>query len=255
VDGGTLDDARTGEVGRDRTVRVVAVEVGRRGCVEVAWDDGMRTELPEEIVVRRSLVPGKELSLADREALREEAEVARAKEQAISLLARRMRTEAEVRRALCAKGYSSEVVRAVVRELRRQGYLDDRRYAETYVELRTASSPRGRWVLLAELRKKGVDREIADDALRHLDAEEEYRLARSLAERRLTRLGGEEEERRMRLARFLLGRGFSASVVLRVLEECFSSLPEDLPFLSDPGEVGEEESPGEDEEDEPSAHP
>ncbi|MBE3551189.1 MAG: regulatory protein RecX [Brockia lithotrophica] len=254
MDGGTLGDRRGGDAGREGPVRVAAVEVGKRGYVEVVWDDGVRTELPEELVVRRSLVPGTALSSAEREELREEAEVARAKERAISLLARRMRTEAEVRRALRAKGFSPEVVRAVVRELKRQGYLDDRRYAETYVELRTASSPRGRWALFAELRKKGVDREIADAVLRDLDSEEEYRLARSLAERRLPRLEGDEEARRMRLARFLLGRGFSASAVLRVLEEWFSFLPEGLP-LPDPGEVGEEESPHEDEEDEPPARP
>jgi len=252
MDGGSLDKPAGG--GEERHVRVANVEIEKRGVVSVIWDDGMRMSLPEELVVRRLLTPGVALTPAERTALREEAEIARALEKAIALLARRMRTEAEMRRALRERGFTQGIVREVLRELKRRNYLDDRRYAETYVELRSASSPRGRWALFTELRKKGIHREIAEAALQDLGPEEEYRLAQSLAKRRVQRLTGGEEERRMRLGRFLLGRGFSTSIVLRVLDEWFSASSESLP-LADFGQIGEEEYAAADEEDESPAHP
>lgn len=120
---------------------------------------------------------------------------------AVRALARRDRSETDVRRILERKGVSTADAAAAIDVLRRLGALDDARFA-----LRSAESLARRGygdaAIAARLRREGVEHELAAEAIAALEPEHER--AAALAERRS---GG------LRTARWLAGRGFAPEAV------------------------------------------
>ena len=152
------------------------------------------------------------------------AEAARAL--ALRVLAFHGRTEAQLRARLARAGHGG-AADDVIGWLRRLGYLDDAAYARTHARLLIGRlAPRA---AERRLRAAGVAPAIASGAVR--DAAEdraagrapgetaELALCRAALRRRLRGAdpGALDDRDRARLARFLLGRGFSGEVVARVV--------------------------------------
>ena len=150
--------------------------------------------------------------------------VDRAKNVALRYLASRARTEAQVRARLARAELAGEADE-VVAWLGRLGYLDDAAYARARARALVAPGRAGPRLAERRLRTAGIDRGAARAAVAGALAEAgegtdgEVALCRSLAERRVrtTDLAALDDRARQRLARFLLGRGFSGSAVGRVL--------------------------------------
>jgi regulatory protein len=83
---------------------------------------------------------------------------------AITLLARRDFASVELRATLCAKGFGESVADEVIAALTVLGVVDDRRYAENYVNSH-ARRGRGPIRIAAELRRHGVTDAVVDAAL------------------------------------------------------------------------------------------
>ncbi len=150
----------------------------------------------------------------------------RAREIALRYLAAAARTEAQVRARLARAELSAEADETV-RWLVGLGYLDDAKWAQG--KARDLVGPGRAGPRLAERRlvQAGIERERARAAVGAAVADVAGGgpaaggdvLCRALAERRArtSDLSGLEPRARSRLARFLLGRGFSGPVVARVL--------------------------------------
>jgi len=149
----------------------------------------------------------------------------RARALALRVLAFRARTEAQIRRRLTRSGFAGEA-EAVVAWLLRLGYLDDAAWARATARSLTRPGRLGPRAAERRLVEAGVSpagaREAVAEALgqapRGSDPAE-VALCRALAERRAPgpALGGLDDRGRARLARFLLGRGFSGEAIQRVL--------------------------------------
>jgi regulatory protein len=137
-------------------------------------------------------------------------------QRALNLLARRDHSVAELRRKLLAKGFPAARVEEALETLVRQGYLDDRRFAERWAASALAS---GRFVgsrLLLELLRRGVDRETAGAAVAAAGADHgERQLLASVAAKRFADFDPENAplKERRRVYAFLLRRGFSPAAI------------------------------------------
>ncbi|GHU89057.1 hypothetical protein FACS1894202_06420 [Clostridia bacterium] len=89
---------------------------------------------------------------------------------AANLLSARSYSVEGLRRKLDMKGYDEEEIDATVDFFTEMGYLDDEKYA---LALAARYTRKGfdRWRVTAELRKRGIDRETAADALNALEEE------------------------------------------------------------------------------------
>jgi len=131
---------------------------------------------------------------------------------AYRLLARRSYTLSGMAKKLKGKG-EPEDVRAVLDQLAESGYLDDYSFARDYIHSRCALRPSGRALLEMKLRSKGVPAAIVREVLNELKPEEEEKMAEDLAKKKAALLRNlEPEDRRQRLYRFLLNRGFSPNI-------------------------------------------
>jgi regulatory protein len=150
--------------------------------------------------------------------------LARAKGVALRYLAAAARTEAQVRARLLRAELAAEADE-VVAWLSRLGYLDDAGYARARARALVGPGRAGPRLAERRLVAAGIGRGAAREAVAAAmgeagpPGEGEAALCRALAERRARTadLAGLDERARSRLARWLLGRGFSGSAVARTL--------------------------------------
>ena len=132
---------------------------------------------------------------------------------ALALLARREMSRAELRKKLEPLADSNSELDSLLDELTQSRLQSDSRYADALVHTRAARFGAAR--IAVELRDKGVAPELAENAMTALRADEE---ARALAIwRRKFPTPGTSREERAKQGRFLLGRGFSADLVWRIV--------------------------------------
>ena len=83
-------------------------------------------------------------------------------EVAVRFLGTRPRTRWELERRLRRAGADDAVVDATLDRLAAMGYLDDAAFARWWAEQRDRHAPRGRRMLEAELRQRGVPRDVIE---------------------------------------------------------------------------------------------
>jgi regulatory protein len=161
--------------------------------------------------VAASLKRGDSLSEEEIEELQLRDSEEMAYDKSLKYLAYRPRSTAEVRRYLKEKAVSEQVSERVAGRLREAGLLDDRAFAEFWVENRETFRPRGRRLLRQELRQKGIDEELVAEVVSSLDEDSSaYRAAVKQAPK-YARL--DDEGFRQKMSSFLRRRGFDYEVV------------------------------------------
>ncbi len=188
----------------------------RRGRARVFVDGVFWAEIDAGVAAERGLREGVALSLEELGGARVAGERALAMARALNFLGYRARSEKEVRDRLRRYGYGEETVEGVVERLKELGYLDDEDFARLVV--REKARRYGPRRVLAELRKSGVDAELAQGVVEEEFAgRSEMEQARSAAARRYNRGGSDAEARRV--YGFLVRRGYSAEVCAEVARE------------------------------------
>ena len=141
----------------------------------------------------------------------------RATLRAMHILERTDKTEAQLRRKLEESEYPKEAVESAIAYVTSYGYLDDRRYAEHYIEWKKQGKGKAR--LKMELVQKGISREIIEEVLESTDFGETREMIRQIIlKKRKTDIPMNEKEKQ-RIYGFLMRKGFSSSDILAVMRE------------------------------------
>ncbi|MCE5200125.1 MAG: regulatory protein RecX [Armatimonadota bacterium] len=146
----------------------------------------------------------------------------KARESALRLLSYRDRSVSEIRRRLIGSDFPEDVVEEVIDQLIRNELLDDEKFSQAWVKSRNASKPMGKTRLAWELRSKGVDAVKVEEALESIDEVTEFKLALSVAEKKIGKADRSDPGVKNRLGSFLQRRGFGWEVIGRVFNELFS---------------------------------
>jgi regulatory protein len=89
----------------------------------------------------------------------------KASSMALGYLSRRSRSILEIKDYLSKKNFSPLLVSRVIQQLCSENYLDDKLFAENYLENRRRNKPKSLFAFRYELEKKGIDAAIIDQAL------------------------------------------------------------------------------------------
>ncbi|WP_182347584.1 regulatory protein RecX [Tomitella gaofuii] len=114
-------------------------------------------------------------------------ERSRAYDASLRLLAARARSRAELAERLHRKGHADTVVTPLLDDLERAGLLDDADFAEQWVYFRHRDGARSRRALGVELRRKGVDDAVIEQAVAQISDDDERGRAAALVRRTLSR--------------------------------------------------------------------
>jgi len=187
----------------------------------VEVDRGRFASLPAESLAGLGLIIGGEISQAVFARLQELADLEGAHRAGLRALARRAHARFDLRRRLLQKQHPPAAVDGALARLTAQGLLDDAQFARDYAGAKAARG-RGPARLVRDLLAQGVERRVAEEAVRTALADEGVDpgvALRAVAEKRAKQLAAlPPVVRKRRLAAFLARRGFQGAEVRSIVE-------------------------------------
>ena len=134
------------------------------------------------------------------------------------------RSRKELETTLAKRHIEPDVAKNVLDRFEEIGMVDDAAFAELLIRSRCNTKRVSRSVLRQQLRQKGVNQEIIEEALLVVSDADELRIATELVERKarsMSRL--EPEVRKRRLFGLLARKGYNTSIALRVIQDLEAS--------------------------------
>ena len=162
--------------------------------------------------------------------------VERARAICLRLLTGTPRTRKQLADALRKREIPDDAAEEVLSRFEEVGLINDSAFADAWVESRHHGRGLAKRALAQELRTKGVDSTLIDEAVSRLDSEQEEATARDLVERKLRATRGLDRDKRLRrLAGMLARKGYPQGMALRVVRQALEEEGEDTEFLGDEG--------------------
>ncbi|MCE5207678.1 MAG: RecX family transcriptional regulator [Chloroflexi bacterium] len=135
----------------------------------------------------------------------------KAYQKALNFLGYRVRSEAEIRQKLHEAGYDEELIDHVITRLLNSRLAGDSAFAQNWIENRSNFRPRSRRMLRMELRQKGVEESVIDEALEN--APDETEMARKVGQKYANRLhDADKVVFCKKMTDYLLRKGFDFSI-------------------------------------------
>lgn len=154
----------------------------------------------------------------------------------LRLLTGTPRTRKQLADALRKREIPEDVADEVLSRFEEVGLINDSAFADAWVESRHHGRGLARRALARELRTKGVDSALIDDAVSQLDSEQEEATARELVARKLRATRGLDRDKRLRrLAGMLARKGYPEGMALRVVRQALEEEGEDTEGMGDDG--------------------
>ena len=195
-------------------ITVSHVEPLGKGKYQLSLDNGMECQLYRGELRSMNIAEGISLTEEQYQALMHLLTV-RAQKRAVYLLEKMDRTEKQLREKLLSNNYPEVCVDAAIDYLKGRHFLDDYRYACTYV--RYHGEKLSRQVLRQKLGQKGVGRADIEAAIEEEYAGEEYGMIVELLQKKHYDANCDQKEF-ARIYQFLLRRGFKSHDILRAMK-------------------------------------
>ena len=110
----------------------------------------------------------------------------------------------------------------IIDRLKRGGLVDDKNFAELWVENRSEFRPRGSHMLRMELRQKGISDQVITDVITEVD---DHSLALKAARKKARRYQSLEwQEFRKKMNGFLARRGFNYGIISEELPKVWEEI-------------------------------
>lgn len=192
----------------------------RKNRVSVFIDGKYGFSLDYDTFQRSNLHIGDDIDEREIENLLKKDEFPRVLDYSYTLLSLRERSEYELKKKLYEKEFPGEVVREVIDYLKKEKLLDDRIFAQKWVDYVLHNKPMGKIMVMHELKKKGIKKDIIDEVCSEkLPLEVELALAKRVLQKKLRTLKGYPEEVvKNRLFQFLKNRGFNFDTIQESLK-------------------------------------
>ncbi len=197
--------------------------------VFVYFDNGERLILSEDTFFNSGLRKGDEISEDRFSYFIEQNIIYHIKQRALSFIARRFHSERELLIKLKSKSYEERLIKIVLSELKQRDFIDDKIFANHFVEEKLKKKLWGKNKIRAALFSKGVSASIIDEVLDEFSIDEEQNdTAFELAVKKYDKLKLRESDMRrlkQKIIAFLLSRGFdyeaSSEAVNKIIKQDF----------------------------------
>lgn len=135
----------------------------------------------------------------------------------------RPRTKKEVKHYLLKKvkttHWSTDDVKKIIQHLEELDFINDKKFIETYVENRNILKPKGQRVLVQELIKLGIEKELIDEYFSKTEIDEEKMAFQILSQRWGRYKNLDKQKRFIKAASFLMRRGFGFDLIKQTINQ------------------------------------
>lgn len=142
----------------------------------------------------------------------------------------RARSRKELADKLAQKHVPEDLASSLLDRFEAVGLVDDAEFARLWVEGRHASRGLAPRALAQELRRKGVDDEVAREALEQIDTDEQEATARALVRKKLRSLDRfDETTKTRRLVSLLARKGYASGLAYALVRDELGAEAEETP--------------------------
>lgn len=142
-------------------------------------------------------------------------------------LAMAPRSRAQLEKKLRQRGCPDDVAEQVLDRMTEVGLVDDQAFAELVVRSKHSGRGLARKALSHELRKQGIDADVADEALSQVAPADERLKAEELVAKKLRTMHGlDASTQARRLASMLARKGYSGEIAWPVIRDAVDGAPE-----------------------------
>jgi regulatory protein len=205
------------EAAVESVITKIEQQKGNKRRYNVYVNDDYAFAVHEDILIKHRLLKGVFVTNEQMAVVLKDEEQNDAYLKAVRFLGFRPRTRKEVRQRLQQEGYEEGLIDETLQRLANERYLDDKEFAKMWTEHRIHSQKKGKALIRQELLQRGVDREHVQEALQHIDREEELQSAVEIGAKKWRQTSGETFDRKRKTAAFLMRRGYSGEVVQQAL--------------------------------------
>jgi regulatory protein len=142
---------------------ITKLEDWEKSKVKVYMDDTFVFVLYKKDIEVLCIEEGMQIPSTTFDKILETITIPRAKQKALYVLKFMDRSEHELRRKLKEAGYTENIIDLVITYVYEYGYLDDTRYATSYIRMRM--NTKSKLAIQTELMHKGLDKELIRQAL------------------------------------------------------------------------------------------
>lgn len=189
--------------------------------VNIYLDDKFGFGLGLENFVRLGLKAGEIVTETEIEEILKKAEFQKILDKLLRFATLRPRSEKEINIWLRKHKVYQSIISDLFNKLKRLNLLDDKKFAEWWVEQRMNFRPKSRRIINYELKSKGINKNIIEDVLSEVEIDE-GKIAKELLTKKIYKWEKLPRfEARKKMGEFLARKGFGWSVIKDTIDDFF----------------------------------
>lgn len=203
-------------------IKQIRLKKGSNFCW-LTLDSGEYFKIHVDLIVKYRLKAEIEISEDDFETILSEQNIIDGIQYGINKLSYGIDSIANFRNKLQLKEYNNQAIDIIINRLKESGYLDDSKFAIEYINYLKDKKKYGKIRIIQQLRKKGINEQIINDAISQIDFEvENIDDIIKLSEKKLRLVSGKSiEKQKQSLMMFLKNKGYSFNIAKEVIERLF----------------------------------
>ena len=203
-------------------IKQIRLKKGTNFCW-LTLDSGEYFKIHIDLIVKYRLKSEIEISEDEFDTILSEQNIIDGIQYGINKLSYGIDSIANFRNKLKLKEYNNQAIEVIINRLKESGYLDDSKFAIEYISYLKDKKKYGKIRIIQQLRKKGINEQIINDAISKIDFEvENLDDIIKLSEKKLRLVSGKSIEKQMQsLMMFLKNKGYSFNIAKEVLERLF----------------------------------
>lgn len=203
-------------------IKQIRLKKGSNFCW-LTLDSGEYFKIHVDLIVKYRLKAEIEISEDDFETILSEQNIIDGIQYGINKLSYGIDSIANFRNKLKLKEYNNQAIEVIINRLKESGFLDDSKFAIEYINYLKDKKKYGKIRIIQQLRKKGINEQIINDAISQIDFEvENLDDIIKLSEKKLRLISGKSiEKQKQSLLLFLKNKGYSFNIAKEVIERLF----------------------------------
>lgn len=202
------------------TITKISVQQKNKDRFNIFLDEKYAFSVDADVLIKHELKKGMEIDEVFLSEIVYDDEIRKGYNSAINYLARRMRSEHEVRNYLLEKEYGQAIINEVIAKLYYYQFLNDTMFATSFVNTLINTTDKGPLVVKKELEEKGINLKIIDQVMPLFDEETQLTKAITIGQKYADKNKKDAELiLKQKVEQFLLRKGYSSSIMRMAMRE------------------------------------